>query len=134
MIGTDLVHVPVFGEQLRAPGTRFAQQVFAPSELLVARRRGLEDAAYERHLAGRWAAKEALVKAWSQAIFGMQPPLDRDSLDWREIEVVPDAWGRISLRVTGRAGAAFAAQFGDEPVTSASISHDGDYAIAVVQL
>ena len=40
MIGVDLVYIPGFEEQLNMPGSQFAQAVFTPAELLVARRRG----------------------------------------------------------------------------------------------
>ena len=133
MIGIDLVHVPGFAEQLNASGSQFAQAVFTPAELLVVRRRGLREAALARHLAGRWAAKEAFIKAWSQAFFGSEPPISRDQLDWQEIEVQPDAYGRVSLRLHGAVGCHFHdRQWQRGP--SLSISHDGDYAIAIVRL
>lgn len=133
MIGVDLVYIPSFEEQLNMPGSQFAQAVFTPAELLVARRRGAVGGALARHLAGRWAAKEAFIKAWSQTLFGSQPPIARDQLDWREIEVQPDAYGRVSISLNG----AVSRHFHDQEWQlgpSLSISHDGDYAIAVVRL
>lgn len=133
MIGIDLVHLPGFAEQLAASGSQFTQAVFTPAELLVAQRRGIVGGAQARHLAGRWAAKEAFIKAWSQTFFGSKPPIPRDQLDWREIEVQPDAYGRVSLRLHGVVSCHFHNQewqWGP----SLSISHDGDYAIAIVRL
>lgn len=133
MIGIDLVHVPSFASQLRAPGSRFAQSVFTPAELLVAQRRGLSGDARARHLAGRWAAKEAFIKAWSQALFGAPPPIARDKLDWRHIEVEPDAYGRVRVVLHADVSRHFHnRKWRLGP--SLSISHDGDYAIAVVRL
>ena len=67
-IGVDIVHVPGFREQLERPGSRF-EDVFTALELRVAARK--PDRVL--HLAGRWAAKEAFIKAWSQAIYGRPP-------------------------------------------------------------
>lgn len=133
MIGIDLVHIPGFADQLSAPGSQFEQSVFTPAERLVARRRGLAGDGLARHLAGRWAAKEAFIKAWSQSLFGRPAPISRDHLNWREIEVVPDAYGRVSLRLHGEVSCHF--HEGEQQLgPSLSISHDGDYAIAIVRL
>ena len=42
-VGTDVVHIPSFADQLALPGTRFAR-VFSAAELRVAQARGLEGA------------------------------------------------------------------------------------------
>lgn len=112
-VGIDLVHIPSFGEQLDRPGTRFID-VFHPVEL----RRALTKPNRAEHLAGCWAAKEAFVKAWSQALYG-QPPVEAEMI-WNQICVEQDQWGRVRLRQ----------DFIDTSV-EISISHDGDYATAV---
>jgi len=123
-IGVDIVHVPGFREQLDRPGSSF-EEVFTVLELRVAAQR-LDRAL---HLAGRWAAKEAFIKAWSQAIYGRPPVLSPDLVDFREIEVQPDRWGRVAVVTHGDVEKAVAASLG--PVTtSLSISHDGDTAVA----
>ena len=60
-IGIDLVSIPDFAEQVDRPGTVFAE-TFTPGE-----RRDAADksSSAARHLAARWAAKEAVIKAWS---------------------------------------------------------------------
>ena len=74
-VGVDLVHIPGFSEQLARPGSTF-EQVFSPLERRHAQQRrdavGSDGAASAslagsrtEHLAGRWAAKEAFIKAWS---------------------------------------------------------------------
>lgn len=125
-VGTDLVHVPGFAEQLRIPGSRFAQRVFTPGELAVAEQKPA-GAQWEAHLAGRWAAKEAFVKAWSQSMFGSAPVIAPEALDFREIEVVRDQWGRVQLRLHGEVAARASVM-----TSCVSISHDGDYATATV--
>lgn len=129
--GIDLVHVPAFDEDLSRPGSTFAASVFTVGERAAANRRGHVGAALARHLAGRWAAKEAVVKAWSQALYGGPPPIPRDELDWRDIEIIADAWGRVAVSFHGRVLESAPWPAGRFHV---SISHDGDYATAVVVL
>ena len=145
--GIDMVHVPSFAEDLARPGSVFASSVFTVGERTAANRRGLAGDALARHLAGRWAVKEAVIKAWSQAIYGAPPVIPRDELDWREIEVVADAWGRVAVTMHGRVRDAVIDCFAT-PTSSAqeradgasgvdfhvSISHDGDHAIAIAIL
>lgn len=131
-MGTDLVHIPSFAQQLELPGTRFAQ-VFSASELRVAQAQGLSGAARAQHLAGRWAAKEAFIKAWSQALYGRPPVMVEEAVDWADIEVRPDAWGRVALELRGEIARLARESLGNFS-TALSISHDGDYATAVVHL
>ncbi|MCX7537688.1 holo-ACP synthase [Corynebacterium sp. P5875] len=126
-IGTDLVHVPGFAEQLDTPGSTFTD-VFTATEKRTAARKPAHLRA--EHLAGRWAAKEAFIKAWSTALYGQPPVIAQERLDWREIEVRPDRWGRVTLVLHGEVASAVASTLGKIRVTL-SISHDGDYATAV---
>ena len=123
-VGVDIVHVPGFREQLAMPGSSF-EKVFSALELRVADNRpdrGL-------HLAGRWAAKEAFIKAWSQALYGRPPAMSPEAVDFREIEIRPDRWGRVDVDTRGVVADAVRGSIG-EIRTSLSISHDGDYATA----
>lgn len=122
-IGVDLVHVPTFAEQLQVPGSRFAAGLFTPGERSDIAERGGKP----RHWAVRWAAKEAVVKAWSSSIFG-QPPVMGDEA-FALIETVSDAWGRPRVRLHGEV----ARQLADCAV-EVSLSHDGDHAIAYAVL
>ena len=79
-VGIDLVSIPEFAEQVDQPGTVFAE-TFTPGE-----RRDAADksSSAARHLAARWAAKEAVIKAWSGSRFakpagaaGRYPPRHR---------------------------------------------------------
>src|SRR5699024_8021890 len=81
------------------------------------------------HLAGRWAAKEAFIKAWSQAIYGNPPVIEPDLVNFAEIEVSPDRRGRVALQVKGEVAAKVQESIGDVEL-SLSISQDGDYANA----
>ena len=87
-LGIDLVFIPDFAEQVDQPGTVFAE-TFTPGE-----RRDAADksSSAARHLAARWAAKEAVIKAWSGSRFAQRPVLPEGI--HRDIEVVTDMWGR----------------------------------------
>ena len=144
-VGTDLVHVPGFSAQLDQPGTVFAQRTFTAREFREARRRSQErGSSPAQHLAARWAAKESFIKAWSQAHVlrassrgtSTSPVILAEDVDWREIEVVTDRWGRPSLRLSGTVAHAVEHSLGEEVSTPGcwpvSLSHDGDYAAAIV--
>ena len=79
-------------------------------------------------LAGRFAAKEAFIKAWSASRRGQSPALER--VDLREIEVVVDPHGRPSLMLHGVVEDAFTR--GAPCAIHLSISHDGPVAAATV--
>ncbi|MCB9737473.1 MAG: holo-ACP synthase [Deltaproteobacteria bacterium] len=127
-VGVDLVHVPGLREQLADAASGFAAATFTRAEVLASEARPGHDPA--RHLAARFAAKEAAVKAWSSSRWGQAPTMER--ADLREIEVVADAWGRPQLRFHGSVRAALGA-LGVE-AAHVSLSHDGDHAIAFVSL
>lgn len=122
-VGVDLVHVPSFVDQLDLPGTRF-EGVFLPGELRDARGRTTDPG---RHLAARWAAKEAVVKAWSASMHGEAPVMSEHV--HHLIELVADAWGRPRIRLHGDV-----ARHLDGHALEVSLSHDGDYAVAYVIL
>ncbi len=94
-VGIDLVSIPDFAEQVDQPGTVFAE-TFTPGE-----RRDAADksSSAARHLAARWAAKEAVIKAWSGSRFAQRPVLPEGI--HRDIEVITDMWGRPRVRLTG---------------------------------
>jgi len=122
-VGVDLVHVPSFADQLERPGSRF-DRVFTPGERGDAHDRPAGPA---RHLAVRWAAKEAVIKAWSGWLYG-EPPVAGEHVH-HLIEVVTDAWGRPRMRLHGEVATHLTGCALD-----VSLSHDGDYATAYVVL
>lgn len=148
-VGVDTVDLGAFAASLAEPGTRFAA-AFSATERRQCRERaeargadGRELASsspveslspLSRHLAGRWAVKEAVIKAWSAALYGQPPPISPDLLRWPEIETVCDAWGRPSVRLTGEVARQVAATVGDSATWHCSLSHDGDAAVAFVVL
>ncbi len=116
-LGLDVVEIARLRALLDGPlGARFARRVFT----------GVERASCEAHAAravryaGRFAAKEALLKALGA------PP----GLAWHEMEVHSDGPPRMVTR--GRAAEALAAR-GVRSV-HLSLSHDGPLAAAAVVL
>lgn len=146
-VGLDVVDVEAFAAQLADPASGFVAATYRPAERRVAGQVADVDQR-ARHLAGRFAAKEALVKAWSMARRGHPPALAQ--VDLCDIEVVDDGFGRPALRLHGlvaaavvdlaippvdAAGPAVNGPPSDTAVTAhLSISHDGPVAAAVVIL
>jgi holo-[acyl-carrier protein] synthase len=126
-VGVDVVGISAFAEQLKQPGTRFARS-FTPGERRAAQVGAGGEA---QSLAARWAAKEAVIKAWSSTCFGHPEVIDPAFVDLREIEVRTDAWGRPAIRLHG----AIAHAMSDYEVL-VSLSHDpaADVAVAFVVL
>ena len=121
-MGVDLVEVARV-DRLLAEHPVAAERLFTPRERSQSRGGA--------HLAGRFAAKEAFLKAWSSSRAGQPPALARGELDLRDIEVVDDGFGRPSLRLHG---AIRAAANPEQTHVHLSISHDGPVAAAVVVL
>jgi holo-[acyl-carrier protein] synthase len=121
----DIVEIAGFRRQLADVASCFADQTFTAQERQVASRRPSGDPA--QHLAARFAAKEALIKAWSSLRVGRPPALAH--VDMREIEVICDAWGRPTLRLHGNVARLLAGA-----QTRLSMSHDGGFASATVLL
>jgi holo-[acyl-carrier protein] synthase len=129
-VGVDVVGITAFAAQLAEPGTRFAR-VFTPGERRTARGGGRSASQEAQSLAARWAAKEAVIKAWSSTRYGAPEVIDPAAVDLREIEVVTDAWGRPAVRLHGAIGAALK---GHQVLLSLSHDPDADVATAFVVL
>jgi holo-[acyl-carrier protein] synthase len=120
LLGFDLVQVSAVARSLAQFGAAFEDKLFTPGELAYARGgAGLE----AERLAARFAAKEAVIKALRLADEGVS---------WRDIEVVKQREGDCELRLHGRVAAAAAGEGARE--LRLSLSHDGDYAGAVVTI
>jgi len=119
-LGTDLTRAERFRRFLAEEKTTLLERLFTAGE----RNYSLAKADPAPHLAARFAAKEAGMKA-----FGLGW---RDGLSWHDFEVVRDPLGRPDLVLSGRA-AELAAERGVKAV-HLSYSHDGDYAVATVIL
>ncbi|HBS29422.1 MAG TPA: holo-[acyl-carrier-protein] synthase [Phycisphaerales bacterium] len=114
--GVDLVEVARIERLLREHPGRFASRCFTPTELTIA---GGGPTRAER-LAGRFAAKEAVLKALGTGL--------RDGIEWTQIEVAQADSGAPMLRLSGhaqRASEALGAR-----AWWVSISHTAGFAVA----
>ena len=118
-IGTDLAQCERFRKFLDREN-KVLERIFSESERNYALRK--RDPA--PHLAARFAAKEAFLKALGTGL--------RDGLAWRQVCVDLDPLGCPALELSGRAAELMA----ERGARSAhlSYSHDGDYAVATVVL
>jgi len=91
LLGLDLTPVPRIQEVLERWGEKFLMRVFSPGELNRARR---HPRAFAEHVAGRFAAKEAAMKALGTGWRG---------LTFREISIRRDPRGKPRLELHGRA-------------------------------
>jgi len=99
--GVDLVFIPEFEERAKRGGGGFLRKIFLERELKDTE---------SPHLAGVFAAKEAVLKALELPVGG-----------WHKIEVSYDKNGRPKVHVSGK----------KIKSCDLSIAHAGDYAMAV---
>ncbi len=119
-IGTDLCRSSRFEKYLEAGKDGVLVRLFTPGE----REYALAKRYPAPHLAARFAAKEAFLKALGLGL--------RDGISWQDVEVVRNDLGAPSLQLSGRA-AEITRQRGIGRI-HLSYSHDGDYAMATVVL
>ena len=128
-VGTDVVDVAQFRQQLADPASRFVTATFTDAERAASASRPSGDPVV--HLAARFAAKEAFIKAWSGGFYGQTPQFN--AVDWRNIEVVSDTVGRPALRLSGAVADAVNSAYPACRI-HLSLSHDGPIATAFVIL
>ncbi|MBC8054992.1 MAG: holo-ACP synthase [Rhizobiales bacterium] len=117
-VGIDIAQISAIDASLASFGERFLRRIFSESEVEYATQ---VPALAAQRLAARFAAKEAAMKA-----FG----LSEAGIGWRDIEVTRDAEGACALALHARAAALVEASGCTQ--IAVSLSHDGDYATAVV--
>lgn len=127
-LGIDLVDLLRFREQLQDPSSAFVESCFTAAEVRYASDTSARDPA--QHLAARYAAKEATLKALDAAcaLAGCASLL----VPLRSIEVQRDEAGRPHL-VLHEQAQSLAARVGVDRA-HVSLSHDGSQAAAVVIL
>lgn len=129
-LGTDLVYVPRIRDAVQRFGDRFLQRIYTIAEQqacglaletdrssvwLTSPRPHVID-----HLAARWAAKEAVVKALGTGWRG---------INYRDVEIQRQASGAPSVCLYGPTAQSLAATW-STCQWQLSLSHDGHYAIA----
>ena len=117
-LGTDIVEIDRIAGMIERHGPAFVDRVFTPAERGYC---GSKKHAAQ-HYAGRWAAKEAAMKALGT---GFVP-----GIGWHDFEVLPRTSGAPTLTVTGGAAEEMARLgIGEMLVT---MSHCRAYATATV--
>lgn len=115
-IGTDIVECQRIANMIEKHDDLFKQRVFTAAEIEYC---SLRKAAVQ-HFAGRWAAKEAALKAigtgWAKGI------------QWTDIEIVNEVGGKPTIELH-QAGLAVARERGIQQILI-SISHCQSYAVA----
>ncbi len=112
-LGIDIIKVERIAAALKRHGDRFPRRVLTDSEHRYVRNR-------PQNFAGRWAAKEAVSKVLGLGVRGV---------GWRDIEIARLPTGQPEVRLHGRA-AVRAEQLGMGRI-AVSISHEGEYAVAI---
>lgn len=116
--GVDLVRIGDIAASLAEFGDAFTQRLFTDAERDYANSAS-DPALITARYAVRFAAREAAIKAFNLAEVGV---------NWRELEVVRLPDGSCTMALSGRARAAVGAL----QQCVLSMSHEGDYAIAMV--
>ena len=112
--GVDIIEIPRIQQVLDRYGQRFLDRVFTLGEIAYCRGRA-------PNLAGRFAAKEATMKALGTGVRGV---------GWKDIEVIRAESGAPSVKLHGRAKQrAERLRVGE---ISLSMSHSREYAVAFV--
>lgn len=114
--GIDIAEVARIAAMRQDHGEKFLERCFTPAERAYAEGGRRQD----EHLAGRFAAKEAVLKALGTGW--------RDGIAWTDVEVVLLPTGQPVVRLHGKAAAI--AQSMAVETWSLSISHTEAYAAA----
>lgn len=90
-IGTDIIECPRIGKMIETHGESFLRRVYTDREIRYcqARKHAIE------HFAGRWAAKEAIMKALGTG--------RSRGVAWTQVEIRNDDRGRPTVMVCGAA-------------------------------
>ena len=112
-LGIDIIKIERIAAALKRFGDRFPKRVLTDAEARYVRNR-------PQNFAGRWAAKEAVSKVLGLGVRGV---------GWRDIEIQRLPTGAPAVRLHGRAKSR-AEQLGMGRI-AVSISHEGEYAVAI---
>jgi holo-[acyl-carrier protein] synthase len=115
-IGMDIVETKRIAESMERFGERFLKRVFSEGEVAYARSMKQP----QLHLAARFAAKEAISKAFGTGI--------GHEMGWRDLEIVRESNGQPRVVLHGKAEAHAKAR-GVQAV-HVSLSHTTEYGAA----
>ncbi|MEO1995641.1 MAG: holo-ACP synthase [Planctomycetaceae bacterium] len=115
-LGTDIVEIVRIGRMVERHGELFLNRIFTADEIQYCQRRR---ECYQ-HFAGRWAAKEAVMKTLGTGFIR--------GIGWQDIEVLSHPSGQPFVVLHGTAGE-YARNLGIDEVLM-TISHCRSYATA----
>ena len=115
-IGTDIVEIERIRSMIERHGNHFLQRCYTVGEIEYAQRH--RDAAVR--FAGRWAAKEAVVKVLGTGFV--------EGITFHDVEIIPLYTGQPTVKLTGEAARIAEAMNISE--VKLTISHAREYATA----
>ncbi len=115
-IGTDIIECDRIDRMVQRHGDHFVQRVYTAEEVRYCSSHRCAD----QHYAGRWAAKEAVLKAIGTGWIS--------GITWQDVEVANEASGRPIVRLHGGA-AKVASELGVTEI-QISITHCKSHAVA----
>ncbi|MBS4168889.1 holo-ACP synthase [Parachlamydia sp. AcF125] len=113
-IGNDIIEISRIAKNIEQYGQKFLDRLFTNQEQAYC----LQYRQSDRHFAGRFAAKEAIVKAFGTG-FGTQ-------VAWTDLEILNDPSGKPHVRLS----AALELRLPPDTQIFISISHCKEYATA----
>ena len=113
-LGTDIIEIGRIDKIISRYGHKFLDRLFTKKEQEYCLKHNLSS----RHFAGRFAAKEAIVKALGTGI--------NKDVNWIDIEILNDKNGRPFVTFSSHVADLFG-----NPEVQLSISHCKEYATAV---
>ena len=113
-LGSDIIEVSRIQANIDEHGSRFLDRLFTQNEQEYCNRH--RDAV--RHYAGRFAAKEAIVKCFGKGVSA--------EIAWLDIEILNDEHGKPHASFSDKVKHIF-----NTPTIEVTISHCKEYAMAV---
>ncbi len=117
-IGTDIVEISRIEKLVKNDGGRFLDKVFTKKEIEYC----LSKKNKYQHFAGKFAAKEAAVKALAECC--------QSGFNWKDVEILNKTNGAPEVKLYGK----FAEYISDGKRIRVSISHEKKYAVAFAVL
>lgn len=115
-IGIDIIEIDRIKNSIENFGEQFLNRIYTKTELDYC----LSKNNKYQHLAARFAAKEAIYKAFSTA-------MEKEELTWQDIEIYNEPNGMPVARFTGK----FNSYLTNGKSLKISISHSRDYVTCV---
>jgi holo-[acyl-carrier protein] synthase len=115
-IGTDIIECPRIADMLAKHGDVFVNRVFTATEIEYCAGRKMD----YQHYAGRWAAKEAVLKALGTGWSG--------GIKWTDVELIREPSGQPKIVLYNRA-LERSQELGIDEIMI-SVSHTREFAVA----